>query len=53
MLLEMILVIAITDGDTIKVLDPDNKQIKVRLASIDAQRENNRSVQSLNKYCQT
>jgi len=36
MLLEMLLVIAITDGDTIKVLDSNNQQIKVRLASIDA-----------------
>ncbi|WP_198266686.1 thermonuclease family protein [sulfur-oxidizing endosymbiont of Gigantopelta aegis] len=36
MFLEMILVIAITDGDTIKVLDKNNHQIKVRLASIDA-----------------
>ena len=36
MLLEMVLVIAITDGDTIKVLDHQNKQLKVRLASIDA-----------------
>lgn len=36
MLLEMLLVVAITDGDTIKVLDSNNQQIKVRLASIDA-----------------
>lgn len=36
MLLEMLLVVAITDGDTIKVLDKNNQQIKIRLASIDA-----------------
>ena len=36
MLLEMLLVVAITDGDTIKVLDSQNQQLKVRLASIDA-----------------
>ena len=29
-------VIAITDGDTIKILTPDKQQIKVRLADIDA-----------------
>ncbi len=28
-------VIAITDGDTIKILTPTNRQIKVRLAEID------------------
>lgn len=36
MLLELVLVVAITDGDTIKVLDHQNKQHKIRLASIDA-----------------
>lgn len=36
MLFELLLVIAITDGDTIKVLDNDHMQHKVRLASIDA-----------------
>ena len=36
MLLEILLVVAITDGYTIKVLDRNNQQIKVRLASIDA-----------------
>jgi len=36
MLLEMVLVIAITDGDTVKVLDHNRETIKVRLASIDA-----------------
>ncbi|SFG24223.1 thermonuclease family protein [Neptunomonas qingdaonensis] len=36
MILGLALVIAITDGDTIKVLDASNVQHKVRLASIDA-----------------
>ena len=36
MLLELLLVVAITDGDTIKVLGSNNQQITVRLASIDA-----------------
>jgi micrococcal nuclease len=36
MLLELVLVVAITDGDTIKVLDHQNQQHKIRLASIDA-----------------
>jgi len=36
MILEMLLVISITDGDTIKVLSHDNEQLKIRLASIDA-----------------
>jgi|TARA_R110001606_G_scaffold366348_1_gene521445 micrococcal nuclease len=36
MLLEMLLVIAITDGDTIKVLSNDNEHLKIRLAGIDA-----------------
>lgn len=36
MILELALVIAITDGDTIKVLDNNNHQYKIRLASIDA-----------------
>lgn len=29
-------VISVTDGDTIKILTPVNKQIKIRLAAIDA-----------------
>jgi endonuclease YncB( thermonuclease family) len=29
-------VVAISDGDTITVLDPDNRQHKIRLAGIDA-----------------
>jgi endonuclease YncB( thermonuclease family) len=36
MLLELSLVGAITDGDTIKVVDDQNQQHKIRLASIDA-----------------
>lgn len=36
MFLELVLVVAITDGDTIRVLDHNKQQIKVRLASIDA-----------------
>jgi micrococcal nuclease len=36
MFLELVLVIAVTDGDTIRVLDHNKQQIKVRLASIDA-----------------
>ena len=36
MLKEILLVISILDGDTIKVLDHNNEQLKVRLASIDA-----------------
>ncbi len=36
MLLELLLVISVIDGDTVKVLDKNNKQITVRLASIDA-----------------
>jgi endonuclease YncB( thermonuclease family) len=36
MILELALVVAIADGDTIKVLDDSNVQHKVRLASIDA-----------------
>jgi len=36
MLLEMMLVIAITDGETVKVLSKDNQQLKIRLAAIDA-----------------
>lgn len=36
LLLELALVVAITDGDTIKVLDHQNEQHKIRLASIDA-----------------
>lgn len=36
MILEMLLVISILDGDTIKVLDNQNNQLKVRLANIDA-----------------
>jgi len=36
MLLVLMLVVSIVDGDTIKVLDAQNEQHKVRLASIDA-----------------
>lgn len=36
MLLELALVVAITDGDTVKVLVHNNQQYKIRLASIDA-----------------
>ncbi len=36
MLFEMLLVVAILDGDTIRVLDANHNQLKVRLASIDA-----------------
>ncbi|WP_370060668.1 thermonuclease family protein [Neptunomonas phycophila] len=36
MILEMALVIAITDGDTVKVMDNQNQHYKIRLASIDA-----------------
>lgn len=36
MLIEMALVIAITDGDTIKVIDQNQRLYKVKLASIDA-----------------
>ena len=36
MLLELALVVAITDGDTVKVLDHKQQQHKVRLADIDA-----------------
>ena len=36
MLLELALIIAITDGDTVRALDDSKTQYKVRLASIDA-----------------
>ena len=36
MILELALIVAITDGDTVKALDHNNNQYKVRLASIDA-----------------
>lgn len=36
MILELALVVAITDGDTIKGLDDSNVQHKARIASIDA-----------------
>lgn len=36
MLKELLLVVSIIDGDTIKVLDHNNHQLKVRLANIDA-----------------
>lgn len=36
MLKEILLVVSIIDGDTVKVLDHNQEQLKVRLASIDA-----------------
>lgn len=36
MIKELLLVVSIIDGDTIKVLDHDQNQLRVRLASIDA-----------------
>jgi endonuclease YncB( thermonuclease family) len=36
MLKEILLVISIIDGDTVKVLDHNNHQLRIRLASIDA-----------------
>ena len=44
------LVIKITDGDTVKILDARNEQYKVRLAAIDAPERKQPYGQNLRNY---
>lgn len=44
------LAVSITDGDTFTCLLENNKQIKIRLAEIDAPEKNNLSVKNQSKH---